>query len=94
MTAPASTPPTTLAITGGHVVPVSSPPIPGGTVLITDGVIVAVGKDVAIPSDARVVDASGSWVLPGFVEAHGHLGVHEDGEGWSGNDRASRSIAI
>lgn len=23
---------------------------------------------------------------PGFVEAHGHLGVHEDGEGWSGND--------
>lgn len=86
MTAPASTPPTTLAITGGHVVPVSSPPIPGGTVLITDGMIVAVGKDIAIPGDARVVDASGSWVLPGFVEAHGHLGVHEDGEGWSGND--------
>ena len=88
MTAPVSplSASTTLAITGGHVVPVSSPPIPGGTVLVKDGVISAVGKDIAIPSDARVVDASGSWVLPGFVEAHGHLGVHEDGEGWSGND--------
>ena len=32
------------------------------------------------------MDAAGRWVLPGFVEAHGHLGVHEDGEGWSGND--------
>ncbi|GAA1131020.1 amidohydrolase [Microbacterium aurantiacum] len=76
-----------LAITGGHVVPVSGDPIPGGTVVIVDGVITAVGgADTVVPDGARVVDASGRWVLPGFVEAHGHLGVHEDGEGWSGDD--------
>ena len=76
-----------LAITGGHVVPVSGNPIPGGTVVIVDGVITAVGgADTVVPDGARVVDASGRWVLPGFVEAHGHLGVHEDGEGWSGDD--------
>ncbi len=76
-----------LAITGGHVVPVSGDPIPGGTVVIADGVITAVGgADTVVPDGARVVDASGRWVLPGFVEAHGHLGVHEDGEGWSGDD--------
>ena len=76
-----------LAITGGYVVPVSGDPITNGTVVVTDGVISAVGgSDTAVPDDATIVDAEGSWVLPGFVEAHGHLGVHEDGEGWSGND--------
>lgn len=77
----------TLAITGGYVVPVVGEPIEKGTVVITDGLITAVGgADTDVPDGARVVDATGRWVLPGFVEAHGHLGVHEDGEGWSGND--------
>src|SRR5690606_31629754 len=76
----------TVAVVGGHVVPVTADPIPGGTVLITDGRIVAVGADVEVPDDAEVVDASGRWVLPGFVEAHGHLGVAEEGEGREGDD--------
>ncbi|MEU6645234.1 amidohydrolase [Saccharomonospora sp. NPDC046836] len=76
------------AITGGYVVPVDGDPIDGGTVLMDDGKIVAVGTDadVDIPDGAELIDASGAWVLPGFVDAHAHLGVHEDGEGWSGND--------
>lgn len=76
------------AIIGGYVVPVDGDPIDGGTVLISDGKIVAVGTeaDIDVPDEARLVDASGSWVLPGFIDAHAHLGVHEDGEGWSGND--------
>lgn len=78
----------TSAILGGYVVPVDGEPIDGGTVLIEDGKISAVGNaaEVAIPEGAERIDAAGSWVLPGFVDAHAHLGVHEDGEGWSGND--------
>ncbi|QFZ16521.1 amidohydrolase [Saccharothrix syringae] len=75
-----------VAITGGYVVPVAGSPIEGGTVLVQDGRIVAVGADVEVPDGVPVVDAAGSWVLPGFVEAHGHLGVHEEGEGWAGQD--------
>ncbi|WP_033443330.1 amidohydrolase [Saccharothrix sp. NRRL B-16314] len=75
-----------VAITGGYVVPVAGEPIEGGTVLIQDGKIVAVGVDVEVPDGVPVVDAAGGWVLPGFVEAHGHLGVHEEGEGWAGQD--------
>ncbi|WP_106185492.1 amidohydrolase [Umezawaea tangerina] len=75
-----------VAITGGYVVPVDGDPIEGGTVLVQDGRIVAVGTDVGIPEGVEVVDAAGSWVLPGFVEAHGHMGVHEEGEGWAGQD--------
>jgi imidazolonepropionase-like amidohydrolase len=77
-----------VAITGGYVVPVDGDPIDGGTVLIGDGKIVAVGRDgeVDVPEGVTTVDAAGKWVLPGFVEAHGHLGVHEEGEGWAGQD--------
>ncbi|MEV4555089.1 amidohydrolase [Nonomuraea wenchangensis] len=75
-----------LAITSGYVVPVDGDPIDGGTVLITNGKIAEVGADVRIPEDCTVVDAAGAWVLPGFVEAHGHLGVHEEAEGWAGSD--------
>jgi imidazolonepropionase-like amidohydrolase len=77
-----------IAITGGYVVPVDGEPIEGGSVLIEDGRITAVGSsgNVEIPDGMTVVDADGSWVLPGFVESHGHLGVHEEAEGWAGQD--------
>ncbi|MFD9962066.1 amidohydrolase [Amycolatopsis sp. NPDC058986] len=76
------------AIVGGYVVPIDGNPIDDGIVLIEDGRIVAVGAeaDVDVPDDAEIIDAAGTWVLPGFIDAHAHLGVHEDGEGWSGND--------
>jgi hypothetical protein len=78
--------PGTLAITGGHVVPVDGDPIDGGTVLITDGRISAVGADVQVPAGVPIVDAAGRWVLPGLVEAHAHLGIDEEAGGWAGDD--------
>ena len=75
-----------VAIVGGYVVPVDGPPVPDGTVLVTDGVITAVGVGIEPPDGVEVVDASGKWVLPGFVDAHAHLGVWEEGEGWAGAD--------
>jgi imidazolonepropionase-like amidohydrolase len=77
-----------VAITGGYVVPVDGEPVDGGTVLVRDGKIVAVGTaaDVDVPDGVTEVDASGCWVLPGFLESHAHMGVHEDGEAWAGND--------
>ena len=76
----------TVAITGGRVVPVTADPVENGTVLIEDGKITAVGADLAVPDGAQVIDAAGQWVLPGFVEVHGHVGVHEEAKGWAGSD--------
>ncbi len=42
-------------------------------VLIQDGTIAQVGKGLAVPPGATVMDASGKWVLPGFVDLHVHL---------------------
>ncbi|HEY2549944.1 MAG TPA: amidohydrolase [Streptosporangiaceae bacterium] len=75
-----------VAIVGGRVVPIEGEPVDSGTVLIEDGKITAVGAGLAVPDGASVIDATGSWVLPGFVEAHGHVGVHEEAEGWAGQD--------
>jgi imidazolonepropionase-like amidohydrolase len=76
-----------MAVVGGRVVPIEGEPVDGGTVLVESGRITAVGDgSLAVPAGARVVDAAGKWVLPGFIEAHGHVGVHEEGEGWAGAD--------
>ena len=75
------------AITGARIVPVTGDAIDGGTILIDAGKIVAVGgPGLEVPADADVVDAAGKWVLPGFIDAHAHVGVHEEAEGWAGSD--------
>ncbi|WP_104139228.1 amidohydrolase [Cryobacterium sp. Y62] len=80
-------PTTTLtAIINARVVPVLGDTIPNGTVLIENGRISAIGADLPVPSGAQMIDASGKWVLPGFIEAHGHVGIHEEANGWAGND--------
>lgn len=76
---------TTIAFTGGHVLPIDAEPF-DGTVVVTDGVITAIGPKAKVPRGAEVVDATGQWVLPGFVDAHTHLGTHEEAEGWAGSD--------
>jgi len=84
-TAPLLTQRSDLAVVGGYVVPVDGEPFVG-TVLVRDGVIAALGPDAEVPEGTPTVDASGRWVLPGFIEAHGHMGVMEEAEGWAGND--------
>ena len=77
--------PALLAITNARVVPVTGSPF-HGTVLVADGRIRELGPEVRVPEGAQVLDAGGQWLLPGLVDAHTHLGVHEEGEGWAGND--------
>lgn len=80
-----------LAVLGGRVVTGTGTVFERGDVLIVDGVVAAVGESLAIPPEAERLDASGHWVLPGFVDAHTHLGVHEDGEGPAGADGSELS---
>jgi imidazolonepropionase-like amidohydrolase len=51
--------------------------IDGGSVLLADGRIRAIGAQaVEAPADARVIDAEGRWVTPGLIDVHSHLGVY------------------
>jgi imidazolonepropionase-like amidohydrolase len=68
----------TVAITGGKVVVGDgSAPIDGATVVIRDGLVVAAGADVAIPANARQIDASGKWVTPGIFAGFSRIGLVE-----------------
>jgi imidazolonepropionase-like amidohydrolase len=75
-----------LAVVGGLVMPIEGTPFSDGVLLIEDGTIRALGRDVRVPDGAERVDATGKVVLPGLVDAHTHLGVHEEAEGWAGQD--------
>src|ERR1700757_3339601 len=85
-----------VAIVGGTGVPITCPEVPGGTVLIENGRIAAVGagESVPVPDGAQVVDAAGSWVLPGFIDVHAHVGVSEEAEGWAGQDTNERTAPV
>jgi cytosine/adenosine deaminase-related metal-dependent hydrolase len=67
---------TTLVLQGAHVATVdgSATEYPSGHVVVTDGVITAVGAGPAPEiAGARVVDAGGCLITPGFVNTHHHL---------------------
>lgn len=75
--APALAQEETVAFVGGTVHPVSGPPVEGATLLVQGGTIAAVGTDVAVPEGARVVDAAGKHLYPGFVHPGTNLGLVE-----------------
>lgn len=75
-----------LLIKNGLIYTMNDEIIENGSVLIKDGKIRDVGKDIIAPLDARVIDAKGRMVTPGFIDAHSHLGMFEEGIGFEGSD--------
>ena len=67
--------PSTYAITNARIVPVAGPAIEKGTIVIRDGIIAAVGANVTVPADARIVDGAGLTVYPGLIDAYSTLGL-------------------
>jgi imidazolonepropionase-like amidohydrolase len=57
---------------------VTGPPIEGGSILIENGRIKAVGKSISIPSDAKIVDLAGRVIIPGLVDIASGLFIPSD----------------
>jgi len=67
---------TTVAFAGATVWDgTGAPPITNATLLVRDGVVVSVRPGGATEG-ARVVDLTGTWVIPGLVNTHGHVTGH------------------
>ncbi|MGD8623776.1 MAG: amidohydrolase, partial [Anaerolineae bacterium] len=79
-----------LAIVNGTLHTITRGTIEEGTLVVDDeGRIAALGADVEVPQGADVIDGAGLHVFPGFVDAHTHLGIWEEGVGrayWDGNE--------
>lgn len=70
-----------LAILHATVLPVSGPPIADGTVIVDDGIIVAVGPRLPVPAGTPTLDATGHYLMPGILDVHSHMGVYPWPEG-------------
>jgi imidazolonepropionase-like amidohydrolase len=66
-----------IAITNAKIYTIAGSVIEKGTLLMRDGKIEAVGENVKVPSDARVVDVAGQSVFPGFIDPNCHVGLSE-----------------
>ena len=76
-----------LLIKNGYIKPMVGEDIENGSILIgDDGKIISVGKNIEAPEGATVIDAEGKLVTPGCVEAHCHIGLHNEAVGWEGRD--------
>jgi len=75
LTFPRHTPSGTVALRGARVITMKGDEVlDNADILVKDNRIVAVGKSgsVAIPPEAKVIDASGKTILPGFIDIHPH----------------------
>lgn len=60
--------------------------INGGNIWIKEGKIFKIDKEKDLPIDAEIIDVNGAYAFPGFIDAHTHLGMWEDGMGFEGAD--------
>ncbi len=64
----------TVAFTNVNVIPMDKERVlMNQTVLISNGVIMAIGKNVKVPKDAQVIDGKGKYLIPGLMDMHTHL---------------------
>lgn len=70
-------PPPYMAIRGARIFTVSGPVLEKGTVLLKDGLIEAVGENVAVPAGVTVIDGTGLNVYPGLIDALSTWGLPE-----------------
>jgi imidazolonepropionase-like amidohydrolase len=67
----------TYVIRNARIVTVSGPTIQNGQILIQDGKIAAVGPNISIPRNAKVIDAKGLTAYPGMIDPFSEIGLAE-----------------
>jgi len=76
-----------ILIKNAYIKPMVGEDIENGSILIdAGGKIAAVASGVEAPEGAKIIDAGGRLVTPGCVEAHCHIGLHNEAVGWEGRD--------
>lgn len=77
-----------MLIINAKVHTMEGPAIDNGWVQVEEDKIRGVGRMDDLPEDGcqSILDAKGGWLFPGFIDAHTHLGMWEDGLGFEGDD--------
>lgn len=75
-----------LLIKGGTVLTITNGDLENTDVLIRGGKVAEIGQNLEAPSDVRVIDATGKFVMPGIIDSHSHMGIDR------GINEGSRSV--
>jgi imidazolonepropionase-like amidohydrolase len=73
-------PPTAFLLKGGTVHTISGPVIENGSILVRDGKIIGVGRNLTAPDGVPVIDISGKQVYPGMIDSAGTIGLDSDAQ--------------
>jgi len=68
------------------VYPITSPPVYETDVLVENGKIKAIGKNLEPAESTETITCKDKYLFPGFIDVHTHLGLYDEGTGWAGND--------
>ncbi|WP_042355398.1 amidohydrolase [Bacillus rubiinfantis] len=83
-----------LLLKNACVYPITVAPMNNGDVFIENGKIVKVGRDIPVPPTCKIIDCTGRFLFPGFIDVHTHLGLYDEGTGWAGNDANETAEAV
>ena len=89
----------TIAFVGGTIIDgTDAEPLPDSVLVVTDGRVRSVGPRaaVSIPEGAEVIDVSGKYLMPGMINAHGHVGatVGLDANGEYSTENLMRQLGL
>lgn len=85
---------TKILLKNAFIYPITSQPIKSGDVLIENGIISTIGKNIVTESDIKIIDCGGLYLFPGFIDVHTHLGLYDEGTGWAGDDANETAEAM
>lgn len=85
---------TNLLLKNATIYPITSKPIKCGDILIEDGKIKKVGRNIVTDTNVKIMDCGERYLFPGFIDVHTHLGLYDEGTGWAGNDANETAEAM
>ncbi|AZB41887.1 amidohydrolase [Bacillus sp. FJAT-42376] len=68
------------------IFPVTSDILYASDLLVENGKIAKIGKNISPPENCTVIDCHDQFLFPGLIDVHTHLGLYDEGTGWAGND--------
>src|SRR3954453_22381841 len=77
---------TNILLKNATIYPITSQPMKSADVLIENGKIKKIGRNIETTSTVKIIDCGELFLLPGFIDVHTHLGLYDEGTGWAGND--------
>lgn len=70
----------------GKLFTIANGVLENGDILIEDGKIAAVDRGLPVPEGTEVIDAAGTYVTPGLIDTHAHIGLDEWGNWYDINE--------